>query len=251
MSRDWTEDEIAAFVDGDLDNADARRIAAIIETDDEARTLAERIGNANAWLRDAFDTPMQEPPPETLVRTIRGATVHPIRRSPVRRPAWVPLAMAASIALIVGVGAGATLFGPGSPVGPGVLDGSQQVAAVDVGPAPETLNTVLETASSGTESAGVRPVATFVGGGQACREFEALDTDSAPIAAGLACRDTTGSWTVLVVAAIAGEEAPTGDGYLPAAGAAWDSFGVVLDAIGATAALSPGEEAARIAARWE
>ncbi len=244
MSKDWTEAEIAAFVDGELDATRAQRLAAIIETDPEARALAERLTRANALLREAFDAPMHEPPPDALVAAIKGSPTiagAPPRR---RRPTWFPAALAAGIALIigVGVGVGGAVFSTGDrPIDRGLA----------VGPAPETVRTVLETAPSGTTRSDLRPVASFeVAGGGICREFETLDAAGAPATAGLACRSPEGGWTVLLIAVIADDQAAASEDYVPAAGIAGDSLAVALDAIGAAAALSPEEEAARIAAGW-
>lgn len=242
MSRPWTEPEVAAFVDGELEGADAERIAAIIDTDPEARALAERLGHANALLREAFDAPMGEPAPAALTAAILDSPTRSLGRRPRPRPAWIPMAMAAAIALAVGLGAGAALFGS---------DDQSPIASLGVGPAPAAVRTALETTPSGSSRANVYLVASFTGHGQVCREFETLDTDGAPTAAGVACRDPRGTWSILAVAAVDEREDAAENGYLPAAGAALDSLAILLDAIGVTAALSPADEAARIAAGWK
>lgn len=242
MSRRWTEPEIAAFVDGELDGADAERIAEIIDSDPEARALAERLDGANALLREAFDAPMSEPAPTALAAAILDSPVRVLGRRSRPRPAWVPMAMAAGIALVVGLGAGAALFGSGE---------QPPIASLGVGPAPAAVGTALETTPSGSARTNVYLVASFEGRDQVCREFETLDAGGVPTAAAVACRDPRGTWRVLAVAAVDEHEGATENGYLPAAGVALDSLAIILDAIGVTATLSPADEAARIAAGWK
>lgn len=241
MTRDWTDEDVAAFVDGALDGEEAERMAHIIDNNPEARALAARIRAQNALLRDAFDAPMREPVPPAMRAIVeqegRVASLAARRRP---APAWAPVALAASLALAVGLGAGFALAPQGRGVG-----------APGVGGAGPALAAALETAPSGVAQGGVRPLASFpVAGGGVCREFETAASGAAPAAFGLACREP-GGWRVLAaVAATIGDAAPAGDGFAPASGAAVDAIGPLLDALGADAALDAATERAAIEAAW-
>lgn len=241
MTRDWTDEDVAAFVDGALDGEEADRMAHIIDTDPEAQACAARIREQNRLLRDAFDAPMREAVPPALRAIVKhDGRVTPLTARRRRLTAWAPMAMAASVALAVGLGAGFSIGPQGA--GPG---------APRIGPAGPALAAALETAPSGLAQGGVRPVASFpVAGGGVCREFETAASGDAPAAFGLACREP-GGWRVLAaVSATAGETAPSGDGFAPASGAAVDAIGPLLDAIGAGAALDTAAEREAINGGW-
>jgi hypothetical protein len=256
MSVMWTEDEIAAFMAGGLDGADAARIAQALETDPAAQAAAERLAEgaapnpADALLRAAFAAPMAEPVPARLTASVLaepGKVASLPRRGGGARPmAWAPAAMAAGVALALGFGAGFSLRGPAQ-----APQAQQAVAALSVGAASGAALEAFQTAASGAEREGLVIAASFRdAAGRPCREFEARGPDGLPAAAGVACRDG-GGWRVLAMAAVAAPEAAPGDGsYAPAGGAGGDALGAVLDALGAGPALSPEEEAAMIAGGW-
>jgi anti-sigma factor RsiW len=238
MSVRWTEDEIAAWVDGSLDEDDARRIEAAVASDPAAREIARQIEEMNRALRDAFAETLEEEPPATLKAAIL-AEPGKVAAFPVRqRQTWFPSAMAAGVALAVGLGAGATLFGGGA-------EAPQMTAALGVGPAGPAVAAALETAPTGGGEGAVTPLASFrLADGRWCREFE-----TAEAAAGLACRSGEGAWTVQMIAA-APEATDGSGGYVPASGAFADAIGAALDAMDAGPVLSPDEEAAAIADGW-
>lgn len=245
MTRDWTEETVAAFLDGELDGEEAERMAHIIETDGEAQAVAERIREQNRLLREAFDAPMREEAPPAMRAVVEAASrVTPLasrrRRGPAKTASWAPMAMAASVALAVGLGAGFSLAPRGAVTG-----------APGVGGAGPALAAALESAPSGVAQNGVRPLASFpVTGGGVCREFETAASGEAPAAFGLACREPDG-WRVLAaVAATAGNAPPPSDGFAPASGAAVDAIAPLLDALGAGVALDAAAEQAAIEAGW-
>lgn len=270
MTLSWTEAEIAAFLAGRLHGAEADRVAEALETDPAAQAAAEALTPAvptiDARLRAAYAEAMVAPVPDSLRAAFRepapGAPspaapfgLAPSRPAPLSRgrmATWTPTVLAASVALVAGIGAGWGLRGPGP--GPSVTgpDGAApaQIAAA-VGPAAGPLAAVLEDRASGVAMDGVTVTATFLdAAGRPCREFETLDGSGAPLGAGVACRDAAG-WRVLVAAA-APEDVQGGDddGYAPAQGAAADPIGAVLSALEAGPALSPADEAALIMHDW-
>jgi hypothetical protein len=253
MSGVWTEDEIAAFMEGRLDGADADRVALALESDPAAQAAAERLAEgaaphpADEALRAAFAAPMAEPVPARLAASVLAepgkVASLPRRRGGARPMAWAPAAMAAGVALTLGFGAGFSLRGP--------AEAPQAVAALSVGAASGAALAAFETAASGAARDGLALAASFRdGAGRPCREFETLGADGLPAAAGVACRESDG-WRVLALAAVAAPQAGPGDGaYAPAGGAGADALGALLNALGAGPALSPEEEAALIAGGW-
>jgi hypothetical protein len=241
MRDEWTEEQIAAWVDGALEADEARRIGAIVIEDEAARECARRVAAMNRILKAAFAETLDAAPPARLTAAVLGepgkVVALPVRRA-VR--SWVPAAMAATVALAIGLGSGATLFG-GAGGAPG---GATTLASV--GPAAPALTAALESAPAGaTTPEGLRAVASFrMEDGRVCREFETGDA-----AAGLACRGAQGDWTVVVMATPLQTEAAT-DGYAPASGVFADALSAALDAMGAGPALGAQDEAAAIAGGW-
>jgi len=242
MTRNWTESEIAAWVDGALETpAEAARIARIVETEPEAARTAERLRASNRQLRAAFDSAMREPVPPAIAAALdavparaaaRGARPGPLRRRPL-----AAMAAAATIAFALGLGTG-------------LMSGDRRepapVAGLGPQPADAPLSRALEALPSGTVSqAGIRPMLTFRDAGERpCREFEVAGD-----ARGIACRSGAGRWAVEILVA-APEAAAGGADYVPASGPAEDALGTVLDALGAGPALSPDAEAELISTGW-
>ncbi len=246
MTRDWTEREIAAFVDGALDDpADAERIARAIETDAEARALSDRIAASNSLLREAFGTPMEQEVPPSIAAVLTN-DARRVGRLPRRRPVpgFAPTALAASVALLIGLGLGATLA-------PQVLNPAKTVIGLGVGGPDDALAQALETLPSGASSpTGVRPMLTFRDAtGRPCREFEVVGALPSDLEFGLACRIGDGTWEVPILVAAPANPLDPG-GFEPASGAVGDALSAMLDALGAGPALTPDAEAALLASRW-
>lgn len=232
----WSKIEIAAYHDGELAPEDAARVARVIEENPEAAAWLEALRRSDALLREAFAAPAQEYAPAAMAEAIDAATGRVFRfRRRKRGGGWEPAALAASIALVVGLGVGATLFAPAAPERP----------ALDVGPTGAAVAAALETAPSGAAEAGVRPLASFEVGDGVCREFETTSAD----ATGIACRES-GGWRVVGLFDRAPERPAGAEGYAPAAGAGPDAASILLDTFGAGPALGPAEEADRIARGW-
>ena len=200
MPRDWTDEEIAAHVDGALDARDEARVRRALETDPEARATAERVRALNGLLAAAHPLPGPDIPDSIAAVLTHGAErVVRFRARPRRQ--WPELAAAATVALAIGAGAGMMLAG-----GHGVPESGLTLA--DAGPA---LANVLETVSSGTLSeAGIRPISTFRdAAGRPCREFE---TAGGRARSGIACRLPGGTWGTRRDGHAVGQRAWTGHG---------------------------------------
>ena len=109
MSKDWDvtdrdADSISAYLDGELDDVKARRLAALVARDPAARQLASDFAWGDSLVRAAFDQPSRRPPPKFLVQSIDQA------RTAARTNRWmaraaVPIA-AGLVTLAIGLGAG-------------------------------------------------------------------------------------------------------------------------------------------------
>ncbi|MEM9812105.1 MAG: hypothetical protein AAF913_05495 [Pseudomonadota bacterium] len=245
MTGEWTDEEIAAYVDGSIDDpALAARLGKAIETDPALSRRVEAIKSANALLRRAFDDPMAEPIPTAIEAALMAepgrVAVLPRRRAPF----WAPAAMAASLALCLGLGGGWYLATEHpAPTGQIVLGASGT---------SDALAQALETLPTGTASpAGIRPILTFRdGAGRACREFETVAQSGAGEVIGIACRLPDGLWSVQVAAAVTEPTGQPNGGFTPASAMAGDVLSAVLDALEAGPALRPSEEMALIQTGW-
>ncbi|MEL6576279.1 MAG: hypothetical protein AAFQ81_10350 [Pseudomonadota bacterium] len=245
MMTDEDKAMIARLIDGSLaGDPREREIRDLVANDPDAMAYAEQIERSNRMIRAAFEAPMREPLPAGIRAAIFG---QPGKVAVLRRPsAWIPTAIAASLALAIGVGAGIAWLAPSS-------DG--QIAVLgDVAP-NSPLFAALETLPSGSLSAaGVQPMLSFYDqDGRACREFEVIGELPEELEFGIACREPTGVWHVeVVVAAPIADATPVGDGFVPASGGpAEATLEMMLDALGAGPALGPEEEAALIDNGWK
>lgn len=62
-----TEDELSAFVDGELDAAARARVSTRVDTDSEAAAMAQTFEHQKSMLHALFDPVLQEPVPQNLV----------------------------------------------------------------------------------------------------------------------------------------------------------------------------------------
>lgn len=261
MPEKVSEEQIAAYVDGSLDPAEAATVAAALAQDESLRAYAEEVRQASRLLREAFEEPMREPVSADLRATILGPsglgpTGSPDREAAgpgrvvdlaqvreARRP-WVGMALAASIALVIGVSATSVMI-PGGP------QPADQIAMVGTAPVEGPLHQALEALPSGRISdEGIQPMLTFYDGAdRICREFEVIPEDAVELAFGIACRTGDQRWDVeIVVTAPKGEVGP--DGFVPASGPGADALEAMLDSLGAKPAIAPAEEAELLDRGW-
>lgn len=250
----FSDNELMAYADGELAEARASEIDFALVSD---TALAERLAlfvDTRARMSDAFAPMLDEPVPDALMQNIRKlaeesdaaqnapeeaeSTIVAFRPRAAppeasRRPFW-QMAVAATLALAIGLGAGIRL-GDNQPTG------GLQIAALSD---PYIVSALSEMSSgerrlldSGSE---ITIIATFLDEfGAVCREFEYDKPESATLVS-VTCYDT--EWRVKFAVAAA----PANDtGYAPASSlAALDAY---LLAIGAGAPLTLEDEAQALA----
>ena len=203
------ETKLFAWLDGELDAAEAAKVEAEVAADPQLARIADHHRALGARLRSTFGTVAEAPVPERLTQAVkpgRAAIIDFGARRTARgeRGSWLPLpqwaAMAAMLALGIGLG---TMVAGDRATSPVEIRGARMVAAA-------ALDDALDRQLASAGAAGnVRVGLTFRDqSGTICRSF----TDER--SSGLACRDG-GDWQVRGLFA-----APEGQGgdYRMAAG---------------------------------
>jgi surface antigen len=227
-----TRDEflLQAWLDGEADAAQCAEAEAWLAEDPAARDLLRALQAGDALLREAVDAPLREPVPPALLARVEAILAGQVTRLPPRpaasapapvaegaaglvalppRRRWLPLALAASIALALVLPAGAWLWS--AKVTEQRL-AAQRVAHDQALAALETqLQQTLETQVSGTplpwqqggEGSGqLIAVRTYKSAaGQWCREYRiAAEIQGQPYQErGIACRGPDGRWERKVI----------------------------------------------------
>ena len=236
---------LMAYVDGELDSAQSREVEAALEVDPAAREMLARFRRSSEILDEGLDDVLHQPVPQRLLDAARGEPARVVafrsRAGDAAWTGWPGLAAAASVLLVVGITAGALLFGGGD-------DPAMRTAG-------DPLQLALESQTSGAplvaeDGIQVTPLMTFrAADGRPCREFEREAGDTAVF--GVACRDAQGRWVAQIeVQRGLLPAAAQSQHYLPAAGGT-DPVSDVLDLLDAGPALSLDEEAQLLESGWE
>ena len=242
MQDDRIDDTVLmAHADGMLDPATALRVEAALRDDPALARRMAAFAATRDRLSEAARALKAEAVPADLLARAQGAIDAARGASPAgevpsfparaRRSFGTPsLALAAGLALAVGLGAGflAALSRPGEE--PGL-----NLASLSTPGLAAALDRLPSGAREALPDADLTIIASFTdAAGAFCREFELADGGGATLVA-VACRDG-GTWSPRFAVA-----APATDGYAPAS--SLDALEAYLSAIGASAALSPGDEA--------
>ncbi|HMR29408.1 MAG TPA: hypothetical protein PKA13_01220 [Geminicoccaceae bacterium] len=222
--READDDMLLAYADGQLDPVNAARIARHLAVNPAAREKVRRFEESAALARAAYAHVLDEPVPAALIAAIGADTAlrPPSRWRRRQAPVWT-LPLAASVALAIGWWYGGTDASP-----------------------TDLLSATLEHAASGQQrDDGVMSITAstaYPAGGRWCREF--IRHRGGALAAGFACREPTGLWSVEALV-------PAGDpqAYVPAA----EEPSPVLELIEAARtgpALPADRESALIARGW-
>lgn len=234
-----SDEELVAYVDGELDLAKAMSITEALADDPPLAARVNLFRTTRARLKDAFSPVMQEPVPPSLTRFVMsGGGVEPapsITATAVARRALRTVPMAAALGGLI-LGASATWLALRPMSSPSWTPASLAAAL-------ETPLATLADGSSGTPAATAtvalrHTVRTRAG---LCRSFT-LTTSGAHPYDGLACR-IAGAWQVQVMAA-----APEGDAFVPAG--AIRPVDAFLDAAEASDPLPADEVKRLIERRW-
>lgn len=195
---------IAAYHDGELDPAGERLAKTLIDNHPDARAYWEALGKLNGNLHAAFDPVVRQPIPFAI-----HATLSEIRKKR-HHHLWVPLAQAASVALVA-----VLLVRQGAldrQMHDQLLQMQQQIA--------QLRQQTLENVPSGTSAAWVAPagkarvevtpVMTYrTGDNQFCREYEERIefAHGVEMRRGIACRTGKALWPDLTAVPSAGSGA--------------------------------------------
>jgi hypothetical protein len=202
-----SDETFFAWLDGELDAAEAARVAAEVAADPRLLAMAEEHRAMQARLKGAFDPVLEAPLPEPLLAALRNppqADVIDLATARKRRearlwfsaPQWGALAATLAIGIFVGTGI------PQRSSAPVEVQGGKMYAS-------SGLNRALDAQLASAPAGDVRIGMTFRDkAGAICRSF------TAPASSGLACRDN-GRWQLRGL--IAPPEGQTSD-YRMAAG---------------------------------
>ena len=254
-----TDELLMAYADGALPDTEAASVASALEHDVEARAIVAEFRRTAERARAAYTDIMAEPVPDSLVRTVLGSelrspsVVDMVRARKPRPAIWrSALPLAASVALLIGIGSALLLR---------ELPTAQMIT---LGPIEATtpLAQVLETKASGVtvarpggsaqEAEHLMVVATFRDRkARICREIEVLDASMQAKYAGAACRDPTGgTWIIEGMARIASTLPSHRGDFVPSGTDEKDALDGLLAILGASKALTAEEEQRLIAEGW-
>lgn len=230
---DINDATLMALADGELSETEAARLHAQIAADpDLAARYALFTQSAQKVQQAGLSDPDAAVSPDLAAR-IRDMAAAPAPTEnvvPFHRPGrtWQPMAIAASLALAVGLTSG-VLLAPG---------GSAPESSFLTADLRERLATLPSGATAALEDGrNVTLVASFTdAAGTFCREYEA-GADTQPGYVGVACRDAQG-WSLRLAVA---RPAETG-GYVPAS--SLETLDAFYAATGASQPLTPEEERA-------
>jgi Putative zinc-finger len=232
---------LGAYVDGELTPDEIAEVEAHLADSAEARETVDRLRSMNGLLAAAYDEPLRAPLPLALRASLS-------RRAPPRSlRSWWPvaggMALAASIALAVGLFVGGNRTGPtDSPVAAGRLAYSSP------------LHALFETRTDGSQTdlgqGEAMLVATFFDDqGRPCREVEISQADLQSRTRAVACRRND-AWMLEVAVTRPDPRPETRSEYVPASGVGEEVVGAALDALGAGPVLGPAEVDNLIEGGW-
>jgi hypothetical protein len=212
--RVWAESLLVAYVDGQLDAAQAQAVEAALRDDAEARAIVGVLRAGGAAVKHAYDEALERPLPAGLrdlfadaqgnaagAATNLPANVLPFRARTAALRRLLPLA-ASIAALLIGFGAGYATFGDRGGFTPAGEDprGELYLAALQ-----RALTMPGEGVAQdyGNAAAGISGTVTIVGAvatanlGE-CREFrhDAVESGAVATSFGIACPGSGGSWLI-------------------------------------------------------
>ncbi|MEO1194008.1 MAG: hypothetical protein AAFY02_19785 [Pseudomonadota bacterium] len=261
-----SDETLLAYADGALDPAEAAEVQRQLEDDPDAQDRLAAIERGGRLAQDAFSDALNEPVPDHLTALLLGEEKADEKAAPqaddtvvafkprgkpaaATRPTW-QLPLAASVALVLGLGgglAGGGLFEGDSTAGTGGLLAAGPIAPDSL--LHDTLQTRASYEQAGDAATNVMPLLTFQDrNGRYCREYQVVFEGQA--AAGLACHQS-GGWIATAVVAFPNVEPQRGQDFATASGPAADLLATVMAAEIEGEPLDGAAEAAALAADWE
>jgi hypothetical protein len=236
-----TQDEferLSAYADGELDNPRRLAVEADLERDPALRAMLAYIRATQSSLHQAYMHTYHSDVPDRLMAVLAEPAETGSRVRRWRLPVFAAFPTTAAAGILAGwFAAGALATAPAA---------SLMLASADGLVAGPELAQVLETSVSGSPvdvlGATTHIQLSFTAAdGEACRQFQA------GLTAGLACKQSDGTWQIDASAATL---ASVDEGYVPAAGDAPASIQAAIAGKGAIALLDAEGERAGIAAGW-
>ena len=211
-----SHDDLVRYLDGELDAEEARAVERALAADPSLRNTLRSLSEGTALLRAAFNEPVHGAVPQALAERVsaslakaRGGTPSWASRRLAPRRGYIPVAVAASVAVIaLGLGGGylvsdARLAGERARF-EALLQEDRQAFELAVQDALErqTSGTSVAWHNPGSGNGGtVTPIRTFKSSnGEWCREYahEAKTASGAERRHAIACRAQQGRWETRV-----------------------------------------------------
>lgn len=279
---------LIAYADGELDEKTAAEVEAALKNDPVAQEIVDKFQEAARLAGEAFEDPMHEEVPERLLKlfeepqpeetvpetpaasTAEGTNISDFsqiraareakkqagaaafeERGTVRRFA---LPLAASVALIVGIGGGLGLSNFTAPSAPEVVaagtipPSSALHAALEQTPSLQTLE---EVSQDGLTKNQIEPLFTFVDtNDRHCREYRIIgsNTGGTHDMTAVACRSGQGVWTQQIAVV---QEVPANGSYSPASGEAYGALESFLNEFMKDEPLDDAAEARLLDSGWQ
>lgn len=247
MTTEFDDDQLSAFLDGELDADTQGSLERALAADPALRARLERLHSADMAIRNELREPF-DVVPERFANMLRedadtpASVVIPLRRRVAPPQAW-RLPIAAGLALAVGAAGG--FFASGAN------RGASETAFLSIGAGSEMAALLDSTPSARTvslnDSSRLTAVVSYrAADGRLCREFDVASAQAA--ARAVACKSESG-WRVEVAAATLVRGSGDG-GYAPVAGGDHPAIDATLDRLGVADPLSPEDEAAATRRGW-
>ena len=171
-----SDEKFFAWLDGELDAAEAAAVEARVAADPELAALADEHRALRKQMQAAFNPIAAAPVPKHLEAAVRPSSVVPFRRASGRRapslPQWASMAAALALGIFTG-----SMIDSGGGDGPVEVRSGTMFASAG-------LHDALETQLASSAQGGVRIGLTFRDEqGALCRSFTNQESS------GLACRD--------------------------------------------------------------
>ena len=247
----YIDDEtLSAFLDGELSTEQAEQIEQAINDDAELAARVESLAKVNELASQAYQEILHDPIPQHLIDAVRQQ--QPVRAEVIslasrkRFMDYVPMAVAASVALVVG-----SLLG--YQIGD---DGADSHSLVQADAGLIVMQNPLYIALEQTPSLQhyemdngdvIVPVMSFqADDGRYCREFQ-INSDQ-NVSVGVACKENN-YWNTQVLLA-AGSRPVDSTSYQPASGYSQEILDTVLDQLWMGVAYDVAEEQALIQKGW-